>query len=489
MNDHQSSERRMMNWIRSGRGWRPLTLAAVAVFIAAAPAPAQRAVYIKAGRVITVSGADLTDATIVVEDGRITAVGKDVEVPWDAEVIDASKHVVMPGMIEAHTSRGLGTSNETVPSVPFLNARDALNPVDFYFEDRLRDGVVALNVMPGNRTLIGGQGLVVKPHGLTVEDMTVKGRSGMKLSLVPIGRDSRMSHMKKLRREFTKFQDERETAAEKRRAAEETAKAKGEDAPDEEPVDPEKQPMIDLLAGKMKAFVYCAAAADVRKLVELDESFGLDVVPVLGGDSYKAADVIAARGWAVVVAPPLVRVERDEETLEETEVCTPKAFLDAGVKSVSLLTSASALGGRHLWYQAAAAIRHGVPRAEALKAITLYPAMTLGIADRFGSIEVGKDANLAILTGDPFDYETWVDRVVFEGNVIYDRAKDKRIARLFAKPDPAKKDGPKKDGPKQDGDAKGAAKKAPAKNGKADGGKKPAPKTPGGDKSSGGDRA
>ncbi len=487
MNGLQSSERRMMNWIRSGRGWLPLTLVAAAVVVAAAQASAQRAVYIKAGRVITVSGADLTDATIVVKDGRITAVGTDVEVPWDAEVIDASKHVVMPGMIEAHTSRGMGTSNETVPSVPFLNARDALNAVDFYFEDRLRDGVVALNVMPGNRTLIGGQGLVVKPHGLTVEDMTVKGRSGMKLSLLPIGRDSRMSHMKKLRREFMKFSDERATEAEKRKAAVETAKAKGEDAPDEEPADPEKQPMIDLLAGKMKAFVYCGAAADVRKLVELDESFGLDVVPVLGGDSYKAAATIAARGWPVVIAPPLVRVERDEETLEETEVCTPKAFLDAGVKSVSLLTSSSALGARHLWFQAAVAIRHGVPRAEALKAITLYPATTLGIADRFGSIEVGKDANLTILTGDPFDYGTWVDRVVFEGKVIYDRADDKRIARLFAKPDPAKEKAPEKK----------ASKETPAE--KSDGAKKPAskkaaPKKSGseksdGDKSTGGDRA
>ena len=126
-------------------------------------------IVIKAGRIITQNGPDIIDGTIVVSDGRIQAIGKDVKAPWDAEVIDASDMVAAPGFVEAHTSRGMDRPNENLDVAPFLNVKDSIDPVNFFFEDSLRSGVTTINTQQGNRCVIGGQGMVVKPHGITVE--------------------------------------------------------------------------------------------------------------------------------------------------------------------------------------------------------------------------------------------------------------------------------------------------------------------------------
>jgi len=426
---------------------------------------AQKVTAIKAGRVITISGADLAPGIIVAEDGRITAVGSPdrVKVPWNAEVLDASDRVVMPGTIEAHTSSGLDVENETMQTVPYLSVRDSINPVAFYFEDALRDGIVAMAVMPGHRTLVGGQGMVVKPHGVTVEAMTVKDRVGMKLSLLPSRNASRMSHMQKLRRYLVDFQDDLEERAEKRRAAVETARAKGEDAEPEAPLDPKKQPLEDLLDGKITAFVYCPTAADVLRAIELRKVFGLEMILVLGVDGYKAAEAIKRAKLPVVLDAALVHRERDPETRREIEHCSAAEFHKAGVP-FALQTESTSLGARHLWFQAATAIRHGVPRAAALEAITLAPARMLGIDDRFGSIEVGKDLNVVVLTGDPLDYTTWVEKVIFEGKVIYDRHDDPKVRRLFKDAEDAASPAEKKPGSKEKKAGPDPGKKKPEKN-------------------------
>ncbi len=142
-------------------------------------APVRKKLAIKAGSIITISGADIKNGTILIEDGIIKAVGKKVEIPWDAFVIEAKDRVVMPGFVLAHTSSGLDRANENVPEVPFLSTFDSIDPISFYFEDSLRDGVVAILVLPGNNTLLGGTGTVVKPHGLTVEAMLIKRYTGL----------------------------------------------------------------------------------------------------------------------------------------------------------------------------------------------------------------------------------------------------------------------------------------------------------------------
>ena len=390
--------------------------------------PVRRKVAIDAGRIIAITGADIEDGTILIEDGIIKAVGKDVEIPWDAFVMQAEDQVVMPGFVLAHTSDGLDRPNENVPEVPFLSTFDSVDPLSSFFEDSLRDGVAAMLVLPGNNTLLGGTGTVVSPRGRTVEDMLVKRYVGLKISLEPTRNTSRMGHMQRFRRYMDELKDYQEEYDRRKKEAEKEKK------PFDEQIDPRKQPMIDLLDGKLTAYIYCGVAADVPKALEIIETHKLKAVLVLSPDCYKAASLIARKKLPVVLDPELIVWKTNEEQNAEEMKVVPIIFHEAGVK-FAFQTDTSRYGRRYLWYQAATAVKYGMSRTEALKSITLYPAQFIGIDDRFGSIETGKEANLIFLTGDPLDAQTWVDKVMLAGEVVYEKDKDQRLKKLLEGPE------------------------------------------------------
>ncbi|MFH1884148.1 MAG: amidohydrolase family protein [Planctomycetota bacterium] len=395
-------------------------------------APVRKKVAIKAGKIITITGADIQDGIILVEDGMIKAVGSDVEIPWDAFVIEAKDRIVMPGFVLAHTSSGLDRENENVPEVPFLSTFDSIDPLSPYFEDSLRDGVVAMLVLPGNNTLLGGTGTVVRPHGRTVEAMLIKRYTGLKISLRPTENTSRMGHMQRLRRYMDDLKDYLEEYEQRKADAEEEKK------PFDEEIDPRKQSMVELLNKRLTAFVYCDRAADVPKALEIQKTHKLNTVLVLGPDCYKAVDLIAKSKLPVILAPQLIVWETNEETNEEEMKIVPMIFHKAGVK-FAFQTDTSEYGRRYLWYQAATALGYGMKRTEALKSITLYPAQFIGVDDRLGSIEAGKEATLVFLTGDPLDSQSWVEKVMVAGEIVYERAKDERLKKLLEKPEEIQK--------------------------------------------------
>ena len=371
--------------------------------------PDDAAVAIKGARVIPVSGPELENATIVVRGGKIEAVGKDVEIPWDARVIDGSKKVVIPGFIEAHTSRGTDRPNERIASVPFVSTFDSINPVDPFYEDALRQGITTICVMPGNDTMIGGQGCVVRPAGVTTESMMVAKNVAMKISLRPRAGVSRMAHLAALRKELN---EAAELIKEKKDA------------------DPRKEPMSRLLKGLLPAVLYCPTASDVHRAAELAETYKFKAKLVLGRDGWKAAAEVAKRGFEVILDPELEYWETDEEKHEEVRRFGAGAIAKAGVK-YAFQTDALPYGTSYLWFQAATAVKNGLSRAEALRAATLSPAEILGLGTRLGSIEKGKDANLVLLTGDPLDAQSWVDTVLIEGKVVYERSKDEKLKRVM----------------------------------------------------------
>lgn len=381
---------------------------------------------IKCGKIITVSGEEIDNGIILISGGKIEAVGKDLEIPWDAKVIDASNKVVMPGWIEAHSFRGTDRPNENLPSVPYVSVWDSINPVDPYFEDCLRQGITTVYVTPGNQTMIGGQGVVVRTSGTTVEEMTVVKNLAMKISLEPRRGLSRMAHVAALRRELDDILQYIADLKEKREVKTSTDKTK----PEEIELEFKREAMVALLEGKMWAHVYCPDAASVLKAIELSRQYKFKMKLVLGWDAWKAADEIAKEKLEIVLDPTITYWDTDEERHEEVLRVAPAAFSKAGVK-FSFQTDGGSFGTSYLWYQAATAVKYGLPRAEAIKAATLYAAQFLGMGDRLGSIEKGKDANLVILTGDPLDSMSWVDSVVIEGNVVYERSKDEKLKRVL----------------------------------------------------------
>jgi imidazolonepropionase-like amidohydrolase len=384
-------------------------------FLFAAPCRAQDSdtIAIKAGKIITVSGAAIENGVVLVKNGKITAVGKNVEIPSGAKVLETP--VLFPGMIEAHTSRGMDAPNENVPVVPFVTTADGLDPLHFSFEDALRDGITTMHVIQGNATVIGGTGVIVKPVGGTVEAIMVKRPSGMKLSLSPGGGRNRMAQINELRKAFDDYDNYVQTRAAGPASAE---------------PDPRQTALKDMVEGRMTAYIYCPKDADVVKAIELIDAHKLKAVLVLGTDCYKSAPLIAKKKLPVILDSQLIAWETDEDHDREIRHVLPAIFQQAGVKYAFQVQTGNE-AARYLWYQAATAVKYGVPRDAALRAITLTAAEIIGVADRVGSIEVGKDANLLLLTGDPLDVKTWVDTVVLDGKVAYERKNDTRLQRLL----------------------------------------------------------
>lgn len=378
---------------------------------------------VRGARIIVGTGEEIAVGTILIKDGRIEAVGADVEVPWNARVIDGTGLTVMPGWIEPHSSRGIDRANERVPSVPFVSVVDSINPVSPTFEDSRRQGITTIFVSPGDGGMIAGRGVIVRPIGLTVEEMVVVRDAMMKLSLRTGAGQSKMSHLAAIRKEFDDVIDFQQAQKDKKPMPPEATEAKQSE------LEVKKKPIADLMAGTLPAMISCPEPGDVVRAHELATQYGLKAVYLVGPEAWRAVDYIKKNDLTVILDPTLVYWDADPDTREQIRRVVPKAFHDAGVP-FALLTG-SGVGNSEMWYQVATCVKYGVPRDAALRAATLNAAKAIGQGTRLGSIEKGKDANLQILTGDPLDMMTWVEKVVIEGRLVYERDKDTKLKNLL----------------------------------------------------------
>jgi len=423
-----------------------------------ADAAAGDKLVIEAGRIITQAGDDIVDGVIVIENGRITAIGAaaDVEKPWDAPVLGGPDFVAAPGFVEAHSNSGMDRANENLDVTPFLNVRDSIDPVSFYFEDCKRWGVTTINVQQGNNTVVAGNGRIVKPTGMTVEEMTVRPNYGFKISIAPKGGKSRATQRQTLERAFgdlrtdleakaaeaqqAKDHDRREALAQGREQEEEKAPGRamggtgwtveGLEHVDRADIDEKVLPLLEMVEGRHDVFLYCGSPMDVQPAIDFAAANGLTARTTLVVDDscWKAADAIAASGLSVVLDSNLVHVETDMVTEEETETFVPGVFAEKGIPFA--LSSANS-STNSLWFQAAVCVGHGMSPTAAMAAVTTTAADIIGLGDQVGSLEVGKLANVLLMTGDPLDMTSFVEQAVVEGSVIYDRAKDVRNKHLY----------------------------------------------------------
>jgi imidazolonepropionase-like amidohydrolase len=437
----------------------PLLARAAAAALLALTAVCQDVVAVKAGRIVPIGAPVIDDGVVLLQNGRITKVGKaaDVEIPWSAKVIDASGKTVMPTWVVAHSQGGQRGLNENMQNVPWLSVADAIDPAAIYFEDCLRNGVGTVHVMPGNQTLLAGFGMVVRPVGRTVEDMAVAGNTGIKMSLQGPNNTGRLQQVRRLRRAIA---DVRDYLAdfERRKAEFDKEKAAGAIAADKtwtEEIDRTKKGAVDLIHKKVKGWLYVPSFAEVDEAMRLSQD--LDLQLVLGPNVDEAVAMLARLKKPVVLDDTLEYFETDEETQKEKKLCSAKLLFDAGVPFA--LTLGNSGPTSYAWWQLGTCVRNGIPRDAALEALTIVPARLLGLGDQIGSIAEGKLGNLQILTGDPLQATTWVDTVVLEGEVVYERSKDPRLQYLFGDEKdtekkaggPARTEGPKPDGPKSEG--------------------------------------
>ena len=470
----------------------------IAVGARAAP-PAK--VALQGGRIIPVVGPEITEGTILIEHGKITAIGRKVKIPYDAMVVDVSGKVLFPGMIVPHTSGGLDRSNENLPVTPFLDVYDAIDPSSLSFEDALRDGQLALHVIQGNSCVIGGLSRLVHPIGRTTDEMTIRPTIALKLSTSPKSGYDRMTQMATMRETFLELEYYLENLAEKRYEEKvkedkkeidvppEEARKQGRSLIKDEHLDDKHRNLVKLTDGRLDAWIYCGSAMDVAPAIRTakDNGFLDRTVFVLGTDAYRAVKELKEAKRPVVLPAGLVHQERDPITGELSETFVPKVIHDAGLLYALVPNASTSLAERYLTYQAARCVRHGIPRQAALEATTLNAARMLGVDDRLGSLEVGKAGYVVVFSGDPLDFNTWVEKAYIDGVLAYDRAEDVRLKELLGlekkaaekaaaektKPDtpPAGKEAKEKKEEAKKVDAKKPEKKEPEK-------KEPAKKEP-----------
>jgi len=393
------------------------------------------------GKVMTITQGTLDPGTILVEGGRIVALGQEVVIPEDAEAYDATGKVVMPGLIDAHCHVGIfpdgigweySDGNElTDPITPHLRALDAVHPGDPAFKDLVAAGVTTVLTGPGSGNLVGGQWICLKTAPKpSVEQMVLLEPAGMKMALGENPKrvygeqkktpSTRMGNAAILRAALVEAQNylEKWRRYESDRAGWQASVEAGEEDA-EAPKPPERDLKLEalgkVLLREMKARIHAHRADDMLTAIRIAEEFNLDLTLEHATEGYKIADILVAKGIPVTAGPILF--SRVKYELREMTPKNPGLLAKAGVKVGIQTDEMSAV--KYLTINAALAVREGMPEEEALKAITVNAAEIIGVENRVGSLEVGKDADIVVFSGHPFDYRTVAELVLINGEAVH----------------------------------------------------------------------
>jgi imidazolonepropionase-like amidohydrolase len=389
---------------------------------------------IRHATVLTVSHGTLENSDILIRGGKIAAIGQNLKARPGARVIDATGKYVMPGIIDCHSHTMLDAINELTFSVTsMVRIRDALNPTDVDLYRELAGGVTTINVLHGSGNAIGGQTLVVKiKYGRPVEEFIFPGAPpGIKFALgenpkrtnfppVP-GQPrrypaTRMGVREVIRDAFTRARDYKKTWDEYRAKV-----ARGEKNLIPPRRDLQLEPLVEVLEGKRFVHAHCYRADEILMLIDVANEFGFKVRTFQHAlEGYKVAREIAEHGAGASTFADFwgYKIEAYDATPYNTAM-----MMRAGV-NVSI-NSDSDERARRLNIDAAKMMKYGeLSEEEALKLITMNPAWQLGIQDRVGSIDVGKDADLAIWSGHPLSVYSRVETTFIDGEIFFDRQQD-----------------------------------------------------------------
>lgn len=381
-------------------------------------------VAITGGRVVPVEGEPVEGGTVLIVDGRIAAVGADVDVPDDAEVVDATGSWVLPGFVEAHAHLGVheeaegwagqDTNEMTDPNGARMRALDAINPADEGFRDAIAGGVTTAVVKPGSGNPIGGQTVALKCWGRMVDEMLLRQPVSVKSAL---GENPKRVYgdQKKLpstRQGVAAVIRDAMVRAQDYRARRDRAAANGE--PFDR--DPTSEVLVRVLDGELPWSQHSHRADDIATAMRLAEEFGYRLVLNHGTEAHLLADVIAERGIPVVIGP--LFTTRSKVELRQRHLRNPGLLARAGVR-IAITTDHPVVPINFLVHQASLAVKEGLDRDEALRALTINPATIMGLDDRVGSLVPGKDGDVVVWSGDPLDVFSRALRVFVDGRQVY----------------------------------------------------------------------
>ena len=399
----------------------------------AAPPDAPAVIVIRNATIMTVSHGNIEHGSILIKDGKIAEVGLSVNAPKDAQLIDAAGQFVIPGIIDCHSHIAAESINEGSVSVSsMVNMAEILNPEDIDIYRDLAGGVTSANILHGSANAIGGQTLVIKLRwGQPAAKLPFEGAlPGIKFALGENPKRSnfsipgqprrypatRMGVEETIRGAFSEARDYKKTWDEYNKRA-----AAGEKSLIAPRRDLRLEPLVEVLEGKRYVHSHCYREDEILMLLRVAKEFGFKVRTfqhVLEG--YKVADELAAAGvgastfsdwWAY-------KVEAYDAIPYNAALMTQRGV-------VVSINSDDAEEATHLNQEAAKSMKYGgLSHDEALKMVTLNPAIQLGIDKRVGTIDVGKDADLAIYNRDPLSAYAVVQKTLIDGRVYFDLQRD-----------------------------------------------------------------
>ena len=386
-------------------------------------------ILIKNGLVKTMAGEDIENGQVLLDGDKIAAVGKEVNAPADARVIDAAGCIVAPGFVEGHCHIGLDEEaigfegddyNEmTDPVTPQMRGIDGLNPMDEAFFDAYSHGVTTAVTGPGSANVVGGTFLAVKLCGKRVDNMVVKNPVAMKIAFgenpkrcygasqkkMPM---TRMGTAALLRELLVKAQNYREEM----------------DAYEADPKNNKKptydcklHAMLPVMRKEIPLKSHAHRADDIFTSLRIAKEFDLDITLDHCTEGHLIADELEKEGKGCLVGPTFGAKSKFE--LKNKCWDTPKTMVEHGLKT-AIITDAPVIPLKYLPLCAGLAINAGLDEQEAWKAVTINPAVITGIADRVGSLEVGKDADVVIYKGNPLtDLQYTTKYTLINGQIVY----------------------------------------------------------------------
>ncbi|MDQ6704526.1 MAG: amidohydrolase family protein [Acidobacteriota bacterium] len=395
--------------------------------------------FLRGATIHTISGADIPNGSILVRDGKIAGVGQKLAIPKDIRVIDGKGLQVYPGMIDSATQIGLSEISavrETSDAVeignfnPELRASIAVNPSSEHIPVARANGITTVISLPDGQ-LISGQASLIHLDGWTTEEMEVRRSAGLHLHM-PVIRTITSTRfasgpnlttytdaVKNYEKQMQELNGYFESARRYRQAK--TAN------PPNFRTDLKLEAMLPVIERKEPLFVTAMREREIRAAIEFGEKQKIRIVLAEAPEAWKCAEELKSKNVPVILGPTLA-LPMNEDDPYDRPAATPAELYKAGVKFA--FGSFSTEFSRNLPYQAGNAVAYGLPREEALKAVTLNAAQIWGVADQMGSIDEGKWADLMITDGDPLETQTQIKQLFIKGRAV---SLDNKQRRLYEK--------------------------------------------------------
>ncbi len=401
----------------------------------AAVAAQEEPIALRGARLLTITRGEIDNGVIVIADGRITAVGSDVSIPSGTRVIDVSGKTIMPGLIDGFTNLGLtdypsyGADDDeaTTPVTPQMRVVDGLNPANRFIDHSRNSGVTAALCAPAEGNLVTGQSALIRTHGATVEELVIGASMAVHVTL---GEPPKLRYGPKNTQPMTRMgaaallrqtliQAQEYAGKQERYERKQASRNEDEEADSSSPParDLKLEALLPILRGEKPLIVSADRFDDIHTAIRIAEEFKVPMVLNRGAEAHRLASTLADRGMPVIWGPAGAPYQELEAMRGSSE--TPARLAEAGVIVAFQTGSVENVDG--LLGQARAAMANGLPREQTLEALTLNAAQIFGVADQFGSLDVGKSADLVVFSDDPLEDLSSVEMVFVQGGIVVER--------------------------------------------------------------------